>query len=265
LGPLDSFDDAVLELSRALVQLFKVLSGDSHGIFQGTHEAALFEAQGGQIGPGGFDHLNSLRQTAAAIQARQTEVNQALNKLQMFNGPIATRLKTICEPIIKQSGEYLQTAKRTTDAAASLRSTDPTRFEGVILGEGGLGPEIGRSWQSLVTNQLNRMSVQLVGRGIEPRLIPAARASLQSVLVAIRNLPTETKDAAAKVSATLVSMRMALQITVRQAMTAARVELVAAASAIDAALIAMSSKFSSGLVIIPSGFLDQFRSSGPVV
>ena len=52
--PLDPFETLLVDLGKSLLDLFLILRGNSHGIFQGTHEAALFEAQGGQIGPGGF-------------------------------------------------------------------------------------------------------------------------------------------------------------------------------------------------------------------
>ena len=212
--------------------------------------------------PAGFNHLNSLRQTAAAIQTRQDALNLALNRLQGLDAALGGRLKTLCEPILRQSGQYLRTAADTESAAVSLRSTDPTRFEGVIVGEGGLGPEIGRTSQALVSNQLNRMSVQLAGRGIEPRLIPAVRASLQSVMDGIRQLPTDVKDSLARLSAALAAMRALLQAAIRQALVAGRVALTAALMAIDEALVAIGSRLTSGFFIIPKSVLEQF-GSGP--
>jgi hypothetical protein len=64
------------------------------------------------------------------------------------------------------------------------------------------------------------MSVQLAARGIEPRLTPAARASIQSVMEGIRQLPTDVKDSLAKLSAALAAMRALLQAAIRQALVA---------------------------------------------
>jgi hypothetical protein len=134
LDPLGPFESLLVDLGKSLPDLFLIMRGNSHGIFQGTHEAASFEARGGQIGPGGFNHLDSLRQTAAAIETRQ----DALNRLQGLDGALGSRLKQLCDPVLRQSGRYLRAAADTESAAVSLRSTDPTRFEGVIVGEGGL-------------------------------------------------------------------------------------------------------------------------------
>jgi hypothetical protein len=260
LDPLDPFTNLLVDLGKSLLDLFLIMRGNSHGIFQGTHEAALFEAQGGQIGPGGFNHLDSLRQTAAAIQTRQNALNLALNRLQGLDGALGSRLKQLCDPVLRQSGQYLRAAADTESAAVSLRSTDPTRFEGVIVGEGGLGPEIGRTAPGLVSNQLNRMSVQLAARGIEPRLIPAARASLQSVMEGIRQLPADVKESLAKLSAVLAAMRALLQAAIRQALVAGRVALTAALMAIDEALIAIGSRLTSGFFIIQKSALKQFNA-----
>ncbi len=259
----DQFDQLILDLARALVQLFNILRGDSHGIFQGTHEAALFEAQGGQIGSGGFDHLDDMRKTAAAIQARQDALNLALNRIQGIDAPIGSRLKSLCDPILRLSGQYVSTAANTERAAASLRVTDPTRFQGVILGNGGLGPEIGRTSQSLVTNQLNQMSTQLAARGIESRVIPSTRPALQSVMFSIRQLPTEVKDAIAKVSAALATMRAALTYAAQQALQAGRTALAAALASIEEALVGLGSRFTSFIIIVPSNLLqDMKRAAG---
>jgi hypothetical protein len=134
LDPLGPFESLLVDLGKSLPDLFLIMRGNSHGIFHGTDEAALFEAQGGQIGPGRFNHLDSLRQTAAAIETRQ----DALNRLQGLDGALGSRLKQLCDPVLRQSGRYLRAAADTESAAVSLRSTDPTRFEGVIVGEGGL-------------------------------------------------------------------------------------------------------------------------------
>ncbi len=253
------FDRLILDLVRALVDLFLILRGEAHGIFQGTHEAALFEAQGGQIGPGGFDHLNSLRQTAAAIQTRQDALNLALNRIQGIDAPLGGRLRSLCDPILELSEEYLSTAAKTENAAVSLRASDPVRFEGVILGQGGLGPEIGRTSRALVTNQLNQMSVQLASRGIEPRLIPTIRASLQSVTVSIRQLPTEVEDAIAKLTAALTAMRVALTFAARQALLAGRAALAAALTTIEEALVSLGSRLTSGIIIVPNFILREMK------
>src|SRR5438105_3171200 len=116
---MDPFDQTLLDLGQALIELIKIIRGNSHSIFQGTHEAAIFEAQGGQIGAGGFSHLNDLRQTAAAIQTRQDTLNLALNRLQGIAPSLGGRIRSICDPLLRQSGEYLRAAADTERAAVS--------------------------------------------------------------------------------------------------------------------------------------------------
>jgi hypothetical protein len=254
---MDPFDQQLIDLGRSLIELFLIMRGKSHGIFQGSQEAALFEAQAGQIGPGGFDHLDDVRKTAAAIQTRQDAVNLALNRLQGIDSALGGRLRAICQPVLRQSGEYLNAAAGTERAAISLRQTDPTRFQGVIIGEGGLGPEIGRTSRALVTNQLNQMSQQLIRRGIEPRLIPTARQSLQPVMVAIRQLPIDAREAIAKLSAALTAMRVILSVAAQQALLAGRAALTAALLAIEQALISIGSRLTAPPIIIPKSVLQE--------
>ncbi|MBV9174339.1 MAG: hypothetical protein JOZ81_30125 [Chloroflexi bacterium] len=153
-------------------------------------------------------------------------------------------------------GDYLKTAADTNAAATALRQTDATRLQGVVLGQGGLGPEIGRTPQALVSNQLNAMSSQLTARGIEPRLIPAARTSLQSVLASIRQLPIDGKDAAAKLSAALASMRVLLSQTIARASLVGRARLIATLLGIQNALISFGSRLTTP-IIIDLGTLHQ--------
>lgn len=79
--------------------------------------------------------------------------------------------------------------------------------------------------QSLVSNQLNKMSQQLISRGVEPRLIPSIRAPLQQTWMAVtRRLPlvdtAQEKDAIAKLSAVLATTRALVSAAVRQALLA---------------------------------------------
>ena len=253
---MDPFEQLLLDLAQALIDACGISRGVVHGIYQGSHEAALFEAQGGVIGPGGFDHLNSVVQTARAIQTSRDALDLALNRLQGVEPAVGVRVRALCDPLLRLMGDYLKTAADTNAAATALRQTDATRLQGVVLGQGGLGPEIGRTPQALVSNQLNAMSSQLTARGIEPRLIPAARTSLQSVLASIRQLPIDGKDAAAKLSAALASMRVLLSQTIARASLVGRARLIATLLGIQNALISFGSRLTTP-IIIDLGTLHQ--------
>jgi hypothetical protein len=244
------FDELLVDLGKSLLDLFLIMRGKSHGIFQGTHEGAIFEAQGGQIGAGGFSHLKDLQETAKAIQTRQDALNLALNRINGIDPALSPRLRSLCEPVLKQSGLFLRTAEETERVALELQRSDPTRFKGVILGQGGMGPEIGRTARALVSNQLNQQAQQLLARGIEPRLIPSIRPALQSVVAQIRQLPIGDRDAITRLLTILAAMRAMVAAAARQALLAGRVALSAALTAIAEALIAIASKLTTFPVFI---------------
>jgi hypothetical protein len=245
-----TFEQFLIDLGQSLIDLFLIMRGDAHGIFQGTHEAAIFEAQGGQIGPGGFNHLQSLRQAMLAIQTRQDTLNLALNRINGIEPALGVRLRSICQPLLNQSGLLLRTAAETERVALELQRSDPTRFQGVVLGQGGLGPEVGRTAQALVSTQLNQQAPQLLARGIEPRLIPSIRPALQSVAGQIRQLPISDPDARNKLLAILTSMRALVSAAARQALLAGRALLAAALSAIGEALVAIGSRLTTPIIFI---------------
>jgi len=254
-----NFDQILIDLGRSLIDLFLIMRGNSHGIFQGTHEAAIFEAQGGTIGPDGFSHIDDLRATAQAIQTRQDALNLALNRLNGIDAAVGSRVREVCQPLLKQSGELLSAASETERAVVELERTDPTRFEGLVLGQGGLGTGIGRTGQALISTQLNQQAQQLMARGIEPRLIPAARMGLQGVVAQIRNLPLDAKEAIRNLSLTLASMRAILAAFARQALLAGRVALGAALTAIGEALVEIGSRLTTPIFFIIN--LDELKKA----
>ncbi|MEU2062375.1 hypothetical protein [Streptomyces sp. NPDC013455] len=243
-------EELLLELAQSLLEVFRVSRGALHGIFQGSHEAALFEAQGGVIGPGGFNHLGSVLQTAQAIETRRDAAILALNRIQGVEPALGVRVRALVEPVLRLSGDYLRIARETGDAAAVLRQTDPTRFQGVVLGQGGLGPEIGRTQAALVTNQINAMAAQLTARGIEPRLIPSSQPALQSVLTSIRQLPLDGRDAVAKLAGVLSSMRLLFSQSLARASLIGRARLTAAILSIEGALVEIGSRLTTPIIII---------------
>lgn len=246
---MDQIDALLLDLGNALVELFKINRGVIHGVYQGSHEAAIFEAQGGAIGPGGFNHLQSVLNSAAAIQSHQDAANLALNRINGVDPALGPRVRALCQPILDLGQRYLDTATKTRDAVALLRQTDPTRFQGVVVGQGGLGPEIGRTSQALVSNQLTAMAQELEQRGIEPRLIPQSQNALQSVLTSIRQLPIDGREAAQKLAAVLASIRLLIRQTAVRAAVIGRARLVAVLVGIEGALVAFGSRLTTPILI----------------
>lgn len=254
---MDPTEEVLLDLARALLEVFGATRGALHGVFQGSHEAALFEAQGGVIGPGGFNHLGSVLQTAQAIETRQDTAVLALNRLQGIDPALGTRVGALCDPVLRLAGDYLRIARETNNAATILRQTDATRFQGVVLGQGGLGPEIGRTTQALCSNQINAMSAQLTARGIEPRLIPSSQPALQSVLNSIRRLPLDGREAAAKLVSALSAMRLLISQTAARASLIGRARLTAALLGIEGVLVQIGSRLTTPIIFISTPRLHQ--------
>jgi hypothetical protein len=246
---VDPIDVLVLDLGNTLTDLFRVNRGLLHGVYQGSHEAAIFEAQGGTIGPGGFNHLQSVLDSASAIQSRQDAVNLTLNRINGVDPIMGPRVQAMVKPLMDLGQKYLDTANLTRDTAALLRQTDPTRFQGVVVGQGGLGPEIGRTSQALVSNQLTAMAQQLEERGIEPRLIPQSQSAAQSALTLIRQLPLDGQEAGQKLAAALASIRLLVRQTAIRAAVIGRARLIAVLLSIEEALVAFGSRLTTPILI----------------
>lgn len=246
---MDPIDALLLDLGNALIDLLRVNRGLLHGVYQGSHEAAIFEAQGGTIGPGGFNHLQSVLDSAAAIQSRQDAANLALDRINGVDPVLGPRVRALVKPLMDLGQQYLDTAAKTRDTANLLRQTDPTRFQGVVAGQGGLGPEIGRTSQALVSNQLTGMAQQLEERGIEPRLIPQSQGAAQSVLASIRQLPLDGREAGQKLAAAIAAIRLAVRQTAVRAAVIGRARLVAIMVGIEEALVAFGSRLTTPILI----------------
>lgn len=240
-----SYDKFVIDLGKSIVDLFQVMS-THHGIYRGTHEAVLFEAQGGQIGPAGFSHLTSLQEGIRAISTRQDALKLAIDRMNGVDPSVASKVRDICDPLLKQSQQYVQTARQTESVAAQLRASDPVRFQGVMLGQGGMGTGVARSSASLASNQLNQQAQQLASRGItDPRLVPASRPALQPVMNMIKDLPTTVSESKEKLMAVIIAMRNLLLRALRVALAAGRTALAAALGSIESALTAFGSRFTT--------------------
>ncbi|KGN39708.1 hypothetical protein [Knoellia aerolata] len=260
---MDPIDALLLDLGNALVELFRINRGAIHGIYQGSHEAALFEAQGGMIGPGGFNHLQSVIDSAAAIQTRQDAANLALNRINGVDPVLGPRVRALCQPVLDLGQRYLDAAAQTRNAAAVLQQTNATRLQGVVVGQGGLGPEIVRSEQALVSNQLTAMAQQLEARGIEPRLIPQAQSALQSTLNAIKQLPIDGREAAHKLGVVLASIRLLVRQTAVRAAIIGRARLLAVLLGIEQALVAFGSRLTTPILIDMRVIHQTLGISGP--
>jgi hypothetical protein len=210
-------EETLTLLARALLELIQILDGRSHGMFRGTCEAVLAEAQGAQIGPGGFNHLQSLRNTLSVVTTRQDALKSAIDRIASIDPGLSARVRQILSPLLNQSSQVIETLEETEKMAVDLGRQNPPRLSGVIFGQGGMGPEIARDSRALITTQMQQTASQLAGRGIEPRLIPAIQSGGTQLLDKIRQLPTTLDDCIRNLLATITAIRLAVQQAAIQA------------------------------------------------
>lgn len=244
-----TFINLVTEIVENLTSLFVIISGQRHGILQGTQEAVWAEAQGAQIGPRGFNHMADLQGTLRDITAREAAMNNTLNQLNGVAPNLGNRVKDVLSPLFQQTQFYRQTLAESEKLGLELARTNGTRLAGVTFGQGGGGPEIGRTTQSLISTQMNQRTQELTTRGIsEPnRLVPAAQAARTQVIGAIRQLPMTTRDAADKVVAIVSAIRALATQAARQALTAGNLVLSQALNSVGRALAAVAARFGGRL------------------
>jgi hypothetical protein len=245
--------DIVIELGRSVLDLLSILQGDAHGILRGSHEAALVEAQGAQVGPDGFDHLDNLVQTGRALAAREDALKQTINKLGVVRMGVSERVREILQPLLNRSQELRATISQTEETATQLRASDGTRLQGVVFGQGGAGPEVTRDVRALVSTQMEQRAAELEERGIEPRIIPAARDGATRVMDAIRRLPLNPTECKERLVALLAVIRAGVTQAARPAAAVGRLALRAALVSLDAALVEMGSRLTTPIIFINLG------------
>ncbi len=138
---------------------------------------------------------------------------------------VSLRVRSLCGPVLKPADDYLRIAQQTNDAATVLRQTDPARLQGVVLGQGGLGPEIGRTQQALVTS--------------------------------IRQLPLNGREAAQKLTGALGAITVLVRQTAARAGIIGRARLTAALLGIETALVEFGARLTTPIIIIDRRVLHQ--------
>lgn len=241
-------EEIIAQLGEAVLDLLSMLDGRLHGMLRGTCEAVLAESQGGQVGPdGGFEHMQSLKNALTALSTRQQALEDALNRVASIDAGMAQRLRQMLSPLMNQSQQVTSVLEDTEEMATELARTNGNRLEGVFFGQGGLGPEVARDARALITTQMQQRASELMGRGIEPRLIPSLQSGGAQLMARIRDLPTNAADAIRNLVATLAAIRVLVQQAAIQAGRAGLAVLEDALLAIGAAI----AEIGSTLVTLP--------------
>lgn len=247
----------------AVVRLFDNLV-TLHGVYQGTQEAVVAEAQGAELLDASgrvFTHLGSLRESANALANREGEIEAGLARLSRIHVPLAQRVREIVQPLLSESASTRAVMAETEAKAAELARIAPTRLQGIRLGTGGLGPEIARNEAALVSNQIEAQAAQLRARGIQPSLLPDAGATRQFI-IRVRQLALNNRDSINRLLPILGTMRLVIAQSLAQAGAAARALLSTVLEPLDVALEFLASRLGGMLstpLIVPSGLFRSLR------
>lgn len=253
------------QLREAVEELCTVVSGSAHGILRGSHEAALAEAQGAQIvrnvaqQAATFEHILDLESTGVAIQDRLRDVQSLLGKIGEIDPGLMSRSKEALQPLIETAESNAELIEETREVAADLGRTFGNRFAGVYFGQGGLGPEVGRSFGALISTQINQMAMTLRARGIEPNLIPNEFTRGRMLLQQIQRLPVTIEDAFQRIAGALATVRALLtQSAIRAATNTASSSFLRFLSAAFEGLFTISGRLVTlPIIILPPGLMKE--------
>jgi len=221
--PIFTEQRIVQNLPIAVQKLQEVLSasGSFHGVLRGSLEAVLAEAQGAEIvGPDGvpFNHYQNLTDTLNALRNSSGSIQDILGQIG-GRGDFKTveELSQSLRPLLDLAKDREAVMAETQSLAETLEQSYPQRLAGVAFGQGGLGPQVGRTVSSLISTQLQLLANTLRARGIDPFLLPQnLRASSGMLLEEIEELPVSTEQSAAAAALTAASVRLTIsQVLVR--------------------------------------------------
>ena len=253
---MSSANELATELQTAVGELHRILSGAAHGIFRGTHEAALAEAQGAEIvrntarQAASYRHILSLERDGAAIADRIARIQSILGRIGGVERGAMIRSREALQPLLKLAEHHQQMIQSTRDIAADLIRQYPNRLRGVTFSPGGLGPAVGRDHRALISTQLQQLAVQLRARGIDPRLVPDAFVAARNQVSAIRNLPINAREALLHVSSAAAAARAAFTYAVSRAGLSAGAQVLRVLGAAIEGLVSISGRLITPFIFV---------------
>jgi hypothetical protein len=250
-------------LVAAVVKLYENMI-NMHGVYAGTHQAVLAEAQGAELLDSAgqvYNHRTSLIEAGRALANREKEIEQGLTSLARFSGTLADKTRTVLRPLLQVSAESRSLIAETEAKAMELARSDPGGLRGVPLTSGGMGPGVARDQAALISNQLNAQAAALRARGAQSSLLPNPGAA-QAYLYRLRQLAVNQSDSARKMGAILAAMRLALRQALAEAGAAGRALLSTVFEQLLAALELLATRLGGMLVtplVIPTSVLKPYR------
>jgi hypothetical protein len=223
-GEVARFCASVASLARNLIS--------NHGVFQGSQEAALAEAQAAELYRSGeltaANHLESVRNAGQALANRQQQIEQGLNFFARYSADLAAKLREILNPLLRASDATRAVIAETEAMAADLARTNATRLQGIAL-------QTGPRDAALISNQLNAQNAALVARGAPTTLLPDPGAA-QAYLSRVRQMATDSRDAASRIVPVIAAIRVACTQALARASAVGRALLSTVLEPLGAAL-----------------------------
>jgi hypothetical protein len=239
-----------VDLLEGVVDLLNMMTKGA--FLQGTHEAALVEAQGAGWVGGSGNHLNDIVQARNAIVNKEEVIKKILTLIRGQNPAAAARLKDLLEQnLFRHSRVLKDTITQTEQMALQLRTTEGQRLAGVKFFEGGGGANVGRTVASLPSEQLKTPALQSQLRaGVEPSIVPRAHPLAQRTVGLIRQLPVTFEDVKRNIAQITGSILTAIRIWVSEFVAQASAAARVAMFALEAALVRFGSSLSTPLIFI---------------
>ncbi len=223
-----------------------------HGMLRGTFEAALAEAQGAELikvknftpANQSYNHFQSMRDTANALQNTLTSVRQQLIALRSLDPKAAELADRSFRPLVENAAYRVHLAQQTEKMIIEIAQTgNSTRLQGVPLNQG-------RDAANLVSNQLRTMNMNLVPQGVSQGT---------TLLERIKQLPTTASEAREQIKQVAIWVSTSLAMARRAAQNA----LTRALTATTEMLAAFSGRFMSFIPPIPTKQLKSWNPNDP--
>lgn len=248
-------DGIPIQIYRDLLDaIIILLTRMTRGAFlQGSHEAALIEAQGAQwVSGGASDHLTKIVQARASLVNSENVIKNIIDLIRAQNPAAATRLKDVLEQNLFRHSRVLKEAiDQTEKMAIDLRNSDPRRLEGVKFFEGGAGGNVARTVSSLPSEQLKTPALQSQLRaGVEPSIVPRTHPQAQRTIALIRQLPATFEEIRKNITQITASLLAAIRLWVSQFVAQASATARLAIALLEESLVTIGSKLTTPLIFI---------------
>jgi hypothetical protein len=189
-----------------------------HGVWRGTLDAALAEAQGfALVDKEGHvpAHLGNMRDALRLLLERREALSVAVSRVESLSAYGARFLREGIAPLQQLAADRVGLLRQTEELIVEMRRLELLRISGERLG-GIAMPTLDRTVEALASTRLKELTGPFTRRGIS--LIPQGLSQapwVRALLAELEALPLEAKHAAEQLAAPLAAMRAACQGALR--------------------------------------------------